>query len=107
MIFDKYILSMYNRNVKFEWNSAKASANFKKHGVGFEEASSVFFDENTKVARDPDNLFNEDRFLAVGYSAKNRILIVVHCYRESDEVIRIISARKLSKSERKQFEEGI
>lgn len=98
---------MYNKKVKFEWNPAKASENYKKHGIGFEEASTVFFDEHTKVASDPEHSHEEDRFLAVGFSAKQRLLIVVHCYREVDEVIRIISARKLNKSERQQFEEGL
>lgn len=98
---------MYNQRVKFEWDPAKASENYKKHGIGFGEASTVFFDEHTRVAADPEHSHKEDRFLAVGFSAKQRLLIVVHCYREADEVIRIISARKLNKSERKQFEEGL
>lgn len=93
--------------MRFEWDSSKAAENLRKHGVNFEEASTVFFDDHTKVAADPEHSHEEDRFLAVGLSAKQRLLIVVHCYREPDEVIRIISARKLTKSERKQFEEGL
>lgn len=98
---------MYNGSVQFEWDEAKNKANQKKHHVSFEEAQTVFFDPTTKVAPDPDHSLDEHRFLAVGYSEMNRLLLVVHCFREEDEVIRIISARKLTRSEKKDFEEGL
>jgi uncharacterized protein len=91
----------------FEWDEPKNKANQKKHRVSFEEAQTIFFDPLTKVAADPDHSASEDRFLAVGYSEMYRLLIVVHCYRKADEVIRIISARKLTRPEQKDFEEGL
>jgi uncharacterized DUF497 family protein len=98
---------MYYKMVKFEWDPIKAAANFKKHGISFAEAATLFFDEDTKVAPDPEHSDREERFLAIGFSTKQRLLLVAHCYRESEEVIRIISARKLTKTERAQFEEGL
>ncbi len=85
--------------IRFEWDSRKASSNQKKHGVSFDEASSAFFDENALVIPDPDHSKEEDRFVLLGLSSAVRLLVVVHCYRESDEVIRIISARKATKTE--------
>ncbi len=79
----------------------------RKHRVSFEEAQTIFFNPLTKVAADPDHSANEERFLAVGYSETHRLLIVVHCYRKTDEVIRIVSARKLTLSEQKYFEEAL
>lgn len=91
----------------FEWDKNKNRSNFKKHGIWFEEAQTIFFDPLTKVAADPDHSDNEERFLAIGFSSKSRILLVAHCFRENDSVIRIISARRLTSSERKDFEGGI
>jgi uncharacterized DUF497 family protein len=93
--------------MKFDWDPVKASENLKRHSVSFEEATSVFFDELAKVAADPEHSDNEDRFVIVGFSARQRLLLVVHCYRDHDEVIRIISARALTKKERKSFEEDL
>ena len=96
---------MYNRNVNFEWDPGKNKINIKKHKVSFEEAQTVFFDPLTKVADDPVHSAGEDRFIAIGNSSLQRTLLVVHCYHESDAVIRIISARKLTKTELRQYEE--
>lgn len=104
---DKYIQNMYNGFMQFEWDEKKNKANQKKHHVSFEEAQTIFFDPMTKVASDPDHSGSEDRFIAVGHSSAHRLLPVVHCYRDEESVIRIVSARKLTQSERKQFEEGL
>jgi len=93
--------------MRFEWDEKKNQSNIKKHGVSFEEAQTVFFDPLTKVAEDRDHSQGEDRFIAVGLSSFHRVLLVVHCFRENDSTIRIISARKLTKSEKTQFEEGL
>ncbi len=96
---------MYSISMRFEWNENKNQENIKKHQVSFEEAKSVFYDPLAKTAPDPEHSEDEDRFLAVGQSYLHRQLLVIHCYRESDELIRIISARKLTRSEKKQYEE--
>lgn len=91
--------------IKFEWNSTKAASNLRKHGVSFEEAKSVFFDEFAVQFYDSDNSeLEEDRFLMLGRSTASRILIVCHCERESGNVIRIISARKATRNERKYYD---
>ncbi|MDX2345545.1 MAG: BrnT family toxin [Legionella sp.] len=87
----------------FEWDSQKALSNEKKHNINFNEAKTVFFDENAKVIHDPAHSTNEDRFIILGLSADTRILVVCHCYRKNDRVIRIISARKASKRESNQY----
>ena len=89
--------------MRFAWDEPKAEENQHKHGVSFEEASSVFADENGRLKHDPDHSQEEERFLLLGFSAKLRLLIVCHAYRENDEVIRIISARKATPNERKQY----
>ena len=88
--------------LRFEWDSAKAKRNLRGHGVSFEEAETVFSDDLAILAPDPDHSGQEDRFLLLGFSVGFRILVVVHCYREHD-VIRIISARKATLSERAQY----
>ena len=93
--------------MNFEWDEKKNQANLKKHGVAFDEAQTVFYDPLTKVAADPEHSEQEDRFIAVGQSTKHRQLLVVHCYFETRETIRIISARKLNRSERRQYEEMV
>lgn len=85
--------------ISFEWASRKASANLRKHGVSFEEAKSVFFDEQARLIDDPDHSEDEDRFVLLGLSQNLRLLLVCHCYRADGEVIRIISARKATRSE--------
>ena len=85
--------------ISFEWASRKASANLRKHGVSFEEAKSVFFDEQARLIDDPDHSEDEDRFVLLGLSQNLRLLLVCHCYRADGGVIRIISARKATRSE--------
>ncbi|MFI5345164.1 MAG: BrnT family toxin [Elusimicrobiota bacterium] len=89
----------------FQWHDDKNRSNWLKHGVDFDEALSVFDDENGILIADPDPTDDEDRFVFIGRSAKIRILVVCHCYRESDTVIRIISARKATRTERFAYEE--
>jgi uncharacterized DUF497 family protein len=89
--------------MRFEWEQDKAEANLRKHGVSFEEAQTVFFDDAALLYDDPDHSNDEQRLLLVGPSAGLRVLVVVHCYRESDEVIRIISARKATSRERRAY----
>jgi uncharacterized DUF497 family protein len=81
----------------------KNLTNIKKHKISFEEAKTVFFDENARVIPDPEHSENEERSIILGISHKLKLLIVVHTYRENDEVIRIISARKATKSESKYY----
>lgn len=85
--------------MKFEWDQVKARANAKKHGVTFDEARAVFFDDAALVFDDPDHSDEEDRFLLLGISSGRRVLLVVHCYRDHDEVVRIISARAATNRE--------
>lgn len=86
-------------NIVFEWDDKKAKSNLKKHGVSFEEAQTVFFDDMAIQFWDLTHADEEQRFLMLGLSNKFRILLVVHCFRESDSTIRIISARKATKKE--------
>ncbi len=90
-------------NIRFEWDANKAAANQRKHGVTFDEARTVFFDENAKLINDPDHSDDEDRFVMIGLSSNFRFVLVCHCYREQGNVIRIISARKASTQESKQY----
>ena len=89
----------------FEWSSRKASKNIRKHGVSFEEARSAFLDENARLIVDDEHSDDEDRFVLLGLSVQLRLLVVVHCYRERDNVIRIISARRADRIERRQYSE--
>lgn len=82
-----------------EWDEAKAKANLKKHGIGFEEARSVFLDDHARIIPDPDHSIGEERFVLLGYSSSLRLLVVCHCYRAKGRVIRIISARKATRKE--------
>lgn len=85
--------------IKFEWDARKAVSNLGKHGVSFEEAKSVFYDEYATQFLDEDHSESEDRFIMLGVSYFSRILLVSHCERRSGSVVRIISARKATKSE--------
>jgi len=85
--------------IAFEWNEAKSRANLKKHGVSFEEAKSVFFDEYAVQFFDEEHSSEEDRFIMLGMSNQSRVLVVCHCERAGGHVIRIISARKATKKE--------
>ena len=89
--------------LRFEWHSTKSAVNAKKHGISFDEAKSVFSDENAKLISDPDHSDDEDRFLLLGISVRLRTLVVCHCYRGDDNIIRIISARKATASESKKY----
>lgn len=90
--------------ISFNWDPAKAQSNFKKHGVSFEEARSAFYDEFALQFYDDESV-QEDRFILLGLSNQSRILVVVHCERgEQKEELRIISARKATKSERQYYQ---
>jgi len=89
---------------QFEWSQPKARANLKKHGISFEEAQSVFYDEFARQFYDDEHSEDEDRFILLGKSNQSRLLIVCHCERASGDIIRIISARKATAKERKFYE---
>jgi uncharacterized DUF497 family protein len=89
--------------LSFDWDERKSRSNKKKHGVSFEEAKTAFFDENALMIHDPDHSEEEDRFILLGLSAKLRMLVVCHAYREGAQIIRIISARMASRPEQKQY----
>jgi uncharacterized DUF497 family protein len=88
---------------RFEWDERKNSVNQKKHGVSFEEARTAFLDENARVIPDPDHSTEEERFILLGLSIRLRVVVVCHCYRENEDVIRIISARKATAPERNEY----
>lgn len=94
-----YVQGAYSITRKFEWDLLKNIENIKKHGVDFNDAKFVFYDENARIVDDPDHSDDEDRFVIMGTDKKLRMLIVCHCYRDDDETIRIISAPKASKNE--------
>ena len=91
--------------LSFEWDLKKAESNKAKHGVSFEEAKTVFYDERALVIPDPDHSNAEERFVIMGMSALSRVLVVVHCSR-SNNVIRIISARRAGTKEMKPYVKG-
>ena len=90
----------------FEWDENKNAINKRKHKVSFEEAKTVFLDYNALYMPDPEHSETEERFIILGMSARANLLIVCHCYRQSESVIRLISARKATKSEEEQYLEG-
>ena len=90
-------------DIHFEWDKAKATLNKRKHGVSFEEAQTVFYDENAIEFFDPDHSDREDRFIMLGLSFKLRLLVVCHCVRETQSVIRIISARRATRDEAESY----
>ena len=94
---DIFLLYNYNiimNDIKFQWDDNKNKINQKKHKISFEEAQSVFFDEKALIIDDPEHSLEEERFIILGLSKKANLLVVCHCYRKSDTIIRIISARK-------------
>ncbi|AXA83646.1 hypothetical protein DCD74_02120 [Lysobacter oculi] len=91
--------------IKFEWNPAKAASNLKKHGVSFEEAQTVFYDEFAVQFYDEPNSEDEDRFLMLGMSSGAHLLLVCHCALDGGDIIRIISARKATKQESSHYEQ--
>ena len=92
-------------DIEFAWSATKAAANKRKHHVSFNEAQTVFYDEEALLLSDPDHSDDEDRFILLGLSANLRILLVVHSYRDHDATIRIISARKANPRERSMYEQ--
>ncbi len=88
--------------LRFEWDERKSEANRRKHGISFEEARTAFTDDYALLIADPDH--SEDRFILLGLSSASRMLVVCHCYRENDDVVRIISARKANRSEKSEYE---
>jgi uncharacterized DUF497 family protein len=88
----------------FEWDEAKAKANVKKHGVSFEEAKSVFLDDQARMIPDPDHSAEEERFILLGFSISLKLLVVCHCFRAGEKIIRIISARKATRTETQIYE---
>jgi uncharacterized DUF497 family protein len=92
-------------NINFYWDENKAKSNLIKHKISFEEAKTVFDDDNARLIYDPDHSEDEDRFILLGQSCRFKVLTVVHCYRDDENNIRIISARKSTKNEEKQYKE--
>ena len=88
---------------RFEWDSNKAQINLQKHGVSFEEAMTVFYDESALEFFDSNHSEWEDRFLMLGLSTQFKLLLVCHCHRDEDNIIRIISARRATKNEAKHY----
>lgn len=91
-------------SLRFEWHEAENRSNRRKHGISFEEARTAFLDENARVVPDPDHSDDEERFVLLGLSISLRVLLVCHCYRKRDEVVRIISARKADRDEIRQYQ---
>jgi len=89
--------------LRFVWDQAKNLANQHRHGVTFEEAQTAFYDERATVFYDPDHSEDEDRFILLGMSLQARVLVVCHCYREADLVVRIISARRANRREEEAY----
>lgn len=91
----------------FDWGEPKNRGNIRKHGVSFEEARTVFADDNALLIADPDHSAHEDRFVMMGMSRNLHVLVVCHCYREGDEIVRLISARKATRKERNFYMENL
>lgn len=91
----------------FEWDDTKNKTNLLKHGISFEEAQAVFFDDNAIEFDDPDHSIDEERYLLIGFSQTLKVLVVCHCYRSDESIIRIISARKATKKEQKVYFRGV
>jgi hypothetical protein len=89
--------------ISFEWDHEKNKQNTLKHGVSFEDAQSAFYDETARLMHDPDHSADEERFVLMGHSRNADLLVVIHSYRQNNEVIRIISARKANRLETKNY----
>lgn len=89
--------------ITFAWDHAKAKSNRRKHGVSFKEAATAFSDGNARLLHDRRHSSGEDRFVLLGLASSLRLLVVCHCYRQQDRVIRIISARKAHRIEQNQY----
>jgi len=90
-------------NLRFVWDPIKARGNLAKHGISFDESVTAFHDENAKVFSDPDYSQTEERFILLGMNIRLRVLVVCHCYRESETIVRIISVRKADGEERENY----
>jgi uncharacterized protein len=90
-------------SISFGWDEKKARENLEKHKTSFEEAQTVFSDPNARMIFDTEHSSDEERFILLGISSGLRLLVVCHCYRENDMMIRIISARQATKKEQKQY----
>ena len=93
--------------LRYEWDARKSRSNKAKHGVSFEEARTAFLDESARVIADPLHFNEEERFVLIGLSVRLRVLVVCHCYRQSAQVIRIISARRADPSEQREYAEWL
>lgn len=91
--------------IRFEWDPVKAETNLSKHGITFTEAQTVFYDESAILFDDPEHSDDENRLLIIGFSSQARLLIVCHCIRGKENAVRIISARKATRTERRQYSE--
>ncbi len=91
--------------LRFEWDENKNVSNVAKHNVSFQEAMSAFYDENGLLIDDPEHSDSEERYILIGFSQFANLLVVCHCYRQDEEVIRLISARKATKNESQQYVE--
>jgi uncharacterized DUF497 family protein len=89
--------------LRLEWDEKKNAANRRKHGVSFEEARTAFLDDNARVIPDPDHSEAEDRFVLIGLSISLRVPVVCHCGRQTEEIVRIISARRADQNETRQY----
>ncbi|MEL7144374.1 MAG: BrnT family toxin [Cyanobacteria bacterium J06573_11] len=94
-----------HERIRFVWDELKARSNLKKHGISFDEAKSAFYDPSARVVFDPDHSQEEDRYILLGLSQSLRMLAICHVHIEDDSTIRLISARKATKTERKQYKE--
>ena len=93
-------------NIQFEWDDNKAQKNIEKHKISFEEACTVFADENAILFDDPEHSQDEERFLLLGFSDRANMLIVCHCYRGENDIIRLISAREATSNEKMRYQKG-
>ena len=91
--------------IQFVWDENKNQRNRRKHGITFDEASTAFTDENGRVIFDPEHSEDEDRFILLGLDSSLRLLVVCHCFRENENTIRIISARKATRNEARQYKD--
>ncbi len=91
------------KTIEFSWDPNKARANDRKHGVSFDEASTAFWDADARLIFDPDHSYTEDRYILLGMTTRFRLVVVCHSYRKSERIIRIISARKATKHEVKEY----
>ena len=101
----KYHYNIIMNTLKFDWDKNKTTKNLAKHKVSFEEAQSVFDDDFARLIPDPDHSEDEERFILLGLSCSLKVLVVVHCYKDEENIIRLISARKATKPESKMYKE--